>query len=441
MTPVTVNATSGADPYPSAAELDPLWRHPLVVRMTRIAQRLRQADVQHPWVLDAGIVAMTFVLFCLPDLVRGDSGPRELDGTFSPLPLAGMLVLQAGLILPLLWRRRAPFAAFGVIAVVFLIQWSQSAWLRADIALLIALYSLTLHGQLRSLLAAAGIVAVVLTVVAIRISAVVSAAEGLFFLVCAATAATALGLAVRIRRSQLAGLRERAARLEVERDQRIKLAAAGERTRVAREMHDIVGHNLSVMITLADGGAYAAGATPDRAAEALGLIGETGRQAMGELRRMLGALREQHDAPQFSPQPSIADIDSLCRRTRAAGPAITYRTTGDVDATDRGIQLTAYRIVQEALTNTLKHAGPQTQAEVWLNIAEHQLQIRVRDSGPPTGSGRLERSVGEGHGLVGMKERAAMYGGTVLAGPVPGGGWTLQAELELDPPTDSLEGD
>jgi len=441
---VIVNATTAADTslgVPPAAEVDPLWRHPLVLRMTGLGQRLRQVDARHPWMLDTTVVAVAFVLFCLPDIIGGDGGPRELDGAFSPLPLAGMLVLQAGLILPLLWRRRAPFVAFAVIAVVFLIQWSQSAWLRADVALLIALYSLTLHGQLRSLLVAAGIVAVVLAVVAVRVSAVVSAAEGLFFLVCAATAATALGLVVRIRRSQLAGLRERAARLEIERDQRIKLAAADERARVAREMHDIVGHNLSVMITLADGGAYAAGATPERAAEALGLIGETGRQAMGELRRMLGALREQTDVPQLSPQPSIADLDSLCRRTRAAGPAIVYRTTGDVDAMDRGIQLTAYRIVQEALTNTLKHAGPQTQAEVWLNIAERQLQIRVQDSGPPAGSGSPEPSIGEGHGLVGMRERAAMYGGTVLAGPLPGGGWTLQAELELDPPTNSPEGD
>jgi signal transduction histidine kinase len=239
----------------------------------------------------------------------------------------------------------------------------------------------------------------------------------------------------------VAGLRERAAQLEIERDQRIKLAAADERTRVAREMHDIVGHNLSVMITLADGGAYAADATPARAAEALGLISETGRQAMGELRRMLGALREQADVLQLSPQPSVADIDSLCRRTRAAGPTIGYRTTGDVDAIDRGIQLTAYRIVQEALTNTLKHAGPQTQAEVWLSRADHQLQIKVRDSGPPGGHQLPESSIGEGHGLVGMKERAAMYGGTVHAGPLPGGGWMLQAELELDPPTHASEGD
>jgi signal transduction histidine kinase len=161
---------------------------------------------------------------------------------------------------------------------------------------------------------------------------------------------------------------------------------------------------------------------------------------MGELRRMLGALREQKDAPELSPQPSIADIDGLCRRIRAAGPTIVYRTTGEVDAMDRGIQLTAYRIVQEALTNVLKHAGPQTQAEVWVNIAEHQLQIRVQDSGPPVGTAGPEPATGEGLGLVGMKERAAMYGGTVLAGPLSSGGWTLQAELELDPPTDSPEG-
>ncbi|QNE22669.1 sensor histidine kinase [Kribbella qitaiheensis] len=409
--------------------------------MSGIGQRLREADARHPLVLDTAIVAVAFVLFCLPDLVGGDGGPRELDHAFAPLPPAGMLVLQAGLILPLLWRRRAPFVAFAVIALVVLIQWSQSAWLRADIALLIALYSLTLHGQLRSMFVAAGIVVLVLVVVAVRLSAVVSAGEGVFFLVCAVTAATALGLVVRIRRSQLAGLRERAARLEIERDQRAKLAAAGERTRVAREMHDIVGHNLSVMITLADGGAYAAGATPERATEALGLIGDTGRQAMGELRRMLGALREHNDAPELSPQPNIADIDNLCRRTRAAGPSIVYRTTGDVDAMDRGIQLTAYRIVQEALTNTLKHAGPQTQAEVWVNVAESRLQIRVQDSGPP--GGPAEPSAGEGHGLVGMKERAAMYGGSVLAGPLPGGGggWTLEAELDLDPSTNPLEGD
>jgi signal transduction histidine kinase len=434
---MTGAVTSPSQPHSVAP--DPLWRHPLVIRLTRVAQRLRHADVDHPWALDTVVVVVVFLLFCLPDVVRG-GGPHELANVLSRMPRPEMLALQAGLVLPLLWRRRAPFAAFVVIAAVFLVQWSQGVWLRADVALLVALYSLTLHGRLRQLVWACAIMAGALTVVAVRVSAVVSVVEALFFLISTATAAIALGLVVRIRRSQLAGLREHAARLEIERDQRAKLAAAGERTRVAREMHDIVGHNLSVMITLADGGAYAAGVTPERSAEALQLIAETGRQAMSELRRMLGALREDTDAPQLSPQPTIADIDGLCARIRAAGPQVVYRTTGDVDALARGVQLAVYRIVQEALTNTLKHAGPQTQARVSLSVEDHHLQICVQDTGPPTGNGEPEQPAADGHGLVGMRERAALYGGTVLAGPRPGGGWIVQTELDLNPPTDPDEG-
>lgn len=143
-------------------------------------------------------------------------------------------------------------AAFGTIAAVFVLQWSLGAALRADVALFIALYSLALHGQLRQLPWACGIMAAGTVLVAVRASAAVSVWDALFFLLSTATAALALGLMVRTRRAQLAGLRERAARLEIERDQRSRLAAATERTRVAREMHDIVGHNLAVMITLAD---------------------------------------------------------------------------------------------------------------------------------------------------------------------------------------------
>ena len=159
--------------------------------------------------------------------------------------------------LPLLWRRRAPSVTFSVVVAVFLVQWSTGVWLRADAALLVALYSLVLHGRLRQLPWACVVTVGALVLVALRLSVVVSLWDALFFLFSTVTAALTLGLAVRIRRAQLAGLRDRAARLETERDQRSKLAAATERTRVAREMHDIVGHNLSVIITLADGGAYA----------------------------------------------------------------------------------------------------------------------------------------------------------------------------------------
>ena len=219
--------------------------------------------------------------------------------------------------------------------------------------------------------------------------------------------------------------------LEIERDQRSRLAAATERARVAREMHDILGHSLSVIITLADGGAYASDTAPERGKEALRLIGDAGRSSLAELRRMLGILREQADEPTLAPQPGIADLEPLCRQIRAAGPRVEYRSTGELDALDVGVQLAAYRIVQEALTNSLKHAGPHTRIGLTLQVDGTRLRITVRDSGPPAGE-RPAPPAGEGHGVVGMRERAALYGGTVTAGPSPGGGWSVTAELDRD---------
>ncbi|MET9789835.1 sensor histidine kinase [Streptomyces canus] len=411
---------------------------PLVARLSRGGQRLRHADRTHPWVLDTAVVVLVFLMFCLPDLIHGGvddgDGPRRFRLAFTQLPVAGMLALQIGLVLPLLWRRRKPVVAFGVIAAVFVLQWSLGAALRADVALFVALYSLALHGRLRQLPWACAAMACAMVLVAVRVSSAVSIGDALFFLLSTATAALALGLMVRIRRAQLAGLRDRAARLEIERDQRSRLATATERTRVAREMHDIVGHNLSVIITLADAGAYATDIAPERGKEALQLIGDTGRQALGELRRVLGVLRETADGPpdrpELSPQPGIADIEALCAKVRAAGLEVVYRTSGDVDTLDSGVQLTVYRIVQEALTNTLKHADPGTRVHLAVLVEDSRLTIRVLDTGPATLPGPPNE---EGHGLVGMRERAALYGGTVSAGPAGGGGWSVEAVLDLTP--------
>ncbi|MFJ9559015.1 sensor histidine kinase [Streptomyces fuscichromogenes] len=428
MTSVTIDDISGTGP--------------LVARLSRGGQRLRQADRAHPWVLDTGVVVLVFLMFCLPDLFHHGDGDGDGDRArhfrlaFTQLPVAGMLAVQVGLVLPLLWRRRRPEAAFGVIAAVFVLQWALGAALRADVALFVALYSLTLHGRLRRLPWACGVMAGAMTLVAVRVSPVVSVWDALFFLLSTSTAALALGLMVRIRRAQLAGLRERAAQLEIERDQRSRLATATERTRVAREMHDIVGHNLSVIITLADAGAYATDSAPERGKEALRLIGDTGRQALGELRRVLGVLREAADGPtdgpELSPQPGISDLDALCAKVRAAGLEVVYRTSGDVEALDGGVQLTVYRIVQEALTNTLKHADTDAGTRVHLAILaeDGRLTVRVQDTGRPAPAGPPNE---EGHGLVGMRERAALYGGTVTAGPARGGGWCVEAVLDLTP--------
>lgn len=370
---------------PPFAEADLPWNHPLARALSRLGRRLKQGDRNRPWILDAAVTAVVALMFCVPELVHDDDGMRHgFDSRFTELPWPGTLALQAGLVLPLLWRRRRPSLAFAVIISVFLLQLALGVWLRADIAVLIALYSLVLHGELRRLPAACAVTAGALGLVAVRLPSEVHVLDALFFLFSTITAAVALGLAVRIRRGQLAVLRDRATRLEIERDQRSKLAAAAERTRVAREMHDIVGHNLSVIITLADGGAYATDLAPERGKQALQLIGDTGRQALGELRRMLGVLREGTQTPaepELSPQPGVGDIDALCERIRSAGPQVVHRSSGRLNTLDRGVQLAVYRIVQEALTNALKHGGPDARVELTVSVEDSLLHIDVHDTG------------------------------------------------------------
>ncbi|PWI43248.1 histidine kinase [Streptomyces sp. ICBB 8177] len=412
------------------AERDPVWGHPSVARLLRVCRRLRQGDRKRPWLLDALLVATVLALFGLPDLLHGMGPVRHGHGGLSP---AAVVAAQLGLAVPLLWRRRCPTAVFAVVAAVFVAQWSWNVWLHADIALFLALYSVARLAPLRRLPWAGAATVAALLLVVFRVSVVISPLIALFFLSSAATAATALGLAIRIGTAYLAALRERAARLEVERDQRSRLAAAAERTRVAREMHDIIGHHLAVIIGLADGGRYAAETRPQRGREALQLIGGTGRQALDELRRMLGVLREEQEQdPQLMPQPGVADLNALCARVRAAGPQVSYRTVGDWESLDRGRQLAVYRIAQEALTNTLKHAGADTRAQLTVAVEEAGVRVRVEDSGRPyDGDHPAEERPhnAEGQGIAGIRERAALYDGQVSAGRRPGGGWVVEATL------------
>ncbi|GIF47266.1 signal transduction histidine kinase [Asanoa ferruginea] len=403
--------------------------HPVVARMFDAGRRLRQWDAGHPWALDTLVVLVIFLVFCLPGLLHDNGRRSDAPITLTQRPLAQMLLLQAALVLPLWWRRRAPEAAFFTVLAAFVAEWAAGIVLRADAALLVAIYSLVLHGQLRRLVWAVPGLAAAVVLVVVRLSGVVGVWDVLFFVITIGTAAVALGFAIRVRRAQLAALRERAVQLEIERDQRSRLATATERARVAREMHDILGHSLSVIITLADGGGHAADAAPERSKEALRLIGDTSRTSLAELRRMLGVLREPTGGPNLSPQPGIADLDLLCRQIRAAGPDVEYQSAGALDTLDAGVQLAAYRIVQEALTNALKHAGPRTRIHLALRVDGPRLLISVRDTG--SGGDRPVPAAGEGHGLIGMRERASLYGGTVTAGPASGVGWAVTADLEL----------
>lgn len=426
---------------------DDLWRHPDILRMGRVARRVARFDRARPLCWDVAVVLAVFLVSALPDQLREDPGDRLADN-LTQLSALAMVALQIGLILPLFWRRRAPSVAFAIIATAFILQWSIAALLHADIALFIALFNVALHSSARRLPWAYAATIAGLALAAVRVSALRDPLISTFFLLSAATAAAALGLAVRVWQSYSAALRERADRNEIERDQRVRLAAAAERTRVVREMHDIIGHNLSVVIGLADGGAAAALTAPEQGQRALTLIADTGRQAMDELRRMLGILRDQPTAAQLTPQPGITDLDLLCERLRAAGPSVTYRSAGDLDALNPGLQLAVYRIVQESFTNTLKHTGTDTDIHLTLTSKDRAVRLRVEDTGPRSGSAHSAQrrmSATEvlddngGHGLAGIQERAALYGGTVTSGPRNGGGWTVSAVLEPTAATEDAE--
>ncbi|GIJ51559.1 two-component sensor histidine kinase [Virgisporangium aliadipatigenens] len=391
-------------------------------------EALRRVDGARPWVADTLVVLVVYVVFCVRDL-GGISAhhPGVLDERVAALHPPTLLLIQLALVVPLWWWRRAPAAVFYVVTAVFAAHFSFGILLQADNAVLVALFSVVLHERPARLVWVAVTLVTVVSLATWRAALLISFWDALSVLVTSTVAAAALGLALRIRRAQLVALHDRAARLAVERDQRSRLAAATERERVARELHDIVGHSLSVIITLADGGAYAIDRSPEKGKEAHLLIGDTGRRALAELRRALAVLREDVDPPDLSPQPRIADIEALCERFRVAGPTVTYRPSGRPDRLDLGVQLAAYRIVQEALTNALKHAGPHTDVVLTLEADACDLRIVVRNTVPV---GPAKATGDAGHGLAGMAERAALYGGSVTAGPAPDGGWAVHALLK-----------
>ncbi|MFD4572945.1 sensor histidine kinase [Streptomyces sp. NPDC058417] len=244
-----------------------------------------------------------------------------------------------------------------------------------------------------------------------------------------------LGDSMRTRRAYFAQLEERAARLEKEREAQAKVAVAAERARIARELHDVVAHNVSVMVVQADGAAYVLDAAPDQAKKALETISSTGRQALAEMRRLLGVLRtgEHQEGGEYVPQPDVEQIEDLVQQCRGSGLPVDFRIEGTPRPLPSGVELTAYRIVQEALTNTRKHGGPNAGASVRLVYFDDGLGLLVEDDGKGAPHELYEEggADGAGHGLIGMRERVGMVGGTLDAGPRPGGGFRISALLPL----------
>lgn len=236
-----------------------------------------------------------------------------------------------------------------------------------------------------------------------------------------------LGEFVGARRAYQAEVEARLHMLETERDQQAKIAVAAERARIARELHDVVAHAVSVIVVQADGAAYAVRTQPELADRAIKTISATGREALTELRRLLGVLRSEQADEERTPQPGAQSLAELAERVRAVGLPVRLEIEGEIDDLPAGVGLGIYRIVQEALTNSLKHAGPGASALVRLERAADRVYLSVSDDG--LAKGRTLVGLAGGNGLIGMRERAHVFGGTLRAGPQPGGGWRVQAVL------------
>ena len=351
-----------------------------------------------------------------------------------------MLPIIFGLAIPVAARRESPVLAFAAVIAVGAIQVAVSPWPSgADIAIMVALYTLAVARPrkesllgLAACLAGAGVACVRWG--GFHHTKPTSALMLLGLLSVPPLVAWLLGDSVRWRRGYYAALEERARRLERERDAFAQVAAAAERARIAREMHDVVAHHVSVMVVQADGAAFALDASPDRARQAIGAISQTGRQALSEMRRLLGVLRSPETQATREPVPGVADIHELISQTRAGGIPVTLTVEGESRPLPGGPDLAVYRVVQESLTNVRKHAGPRASVAVTLSYAGAGLAIRITDDGRGAAAtgGRGAGGGNAGHGLTGMRERLALYGGQVTAGPRPGGGYQVDAWLPCD---------
>jgi signal transduction histidine kinase len=343
-----------------------------------------------------------------------------------------LVLVTLALAIPLVFRRDHPVTAFAIAIAVGGLQVLLDIHVTTiDAAILVLLYTLAAYSRRRISVAGLALCLIGSAAAVARwappgmgLSHWISV--GLVAFAGSSLAAWVLGDSMRYRRGYYAALEDRAARLERERDAQAQIAAAAERARIARELHDVIAHNVSVMVVQADGASYALDSSPERARQALGAIASTGRQALAEMRRMLGVLRSDDDDTGVVPLPGIEQLGELLEQTRASGLAVSFTVQGVPGPLPGGLALAAYRIIQESLTNTRKHGGPQARARVLLRYCEDVLMLQITDDGLG-----VTEADGAGHGLTGMRERVALYHGTLRAGPRPGGGYQVTARLPV----------
>jgi signal transduction histidine kinase len=350
-----------------------------------------------------------------------------------PAPRSGATPLSVALILlatlPLIWRRQRPFPVFLVVGAAALshVAAGYQNPFPVTFAVLVGLFTVAQYAPRRLAWIAAALVAVLLPVNfgltwSHQNQVVLSDIPfnyGLF------VSAWVLGDDLRQRRLRFDELQERAQRSEREQADRLSRAAEQERLRISRELHDVIAHSITVMVVQAGGARRLVAGQPEKAETALREIERVGREAMRDTRRLLGLARTGEEAAVATPQPRLADLAPLLDRCRRAGIAVDLRVSGEPRRLGDGVELSAYRIIQEALTNTMKHSRASA-VQVLLDYLADELRVQILDDGQAACS-----SDAAGHGLVGVRERAATFGGSAEAGPAPQGGWQVSATLPL----------
>ncbi|WP_408059233.1 sensor histidine kinase [Streptomyces erythrochromogenes] len=402
--------------------------------MPALGRRVRRLRGARPWVVDLGLTVLVQLAVTMPFVL-----PREPG--LPPVTWASYAVTTLGVV-PLVWRRRRPVL---VLVAILLIGGVYRVTMDGPgqplpYAGLMAFYTVALHcpGRVRASAGAGSMV-----VVAASVGLETGTARELSFTLFCAGAAYALGRLQYTRQAYTAAVEDRAAQLERANRIEAEQAVARERARIAREMHDILSHAVSIMIVQAEAGPVAVRRAPERAEAAFEAISETGREAMAQLRTMLGVLREADGPAPREPQPGVAALPALLDRVRRGGPEIAYEETGEVRGLPSAVDTAVYRIVQEALTNVVKHARAR-RVSVRLHHGARELAVTVTDDGRgPTGAGGRGGGAGGGgssgggrggHGLIGIRERAAAHGGTARCGPRRDGlGFEVRAVLVISP--------
>jgi signal transduction histidine kinase len=386
---------------------------------------------RHDGAVDTAIAAVATVAAVWAAVARNQSASPWLPAT-PTLVVLGIALTTV----PLAFRRRYPATSFGIIMIA-VIATSGYTTTVSFAAVIFAAYSAVAYSKYRRMALLTVTVAAIIVTAAFANTTPPVPARFTAFLVLLPTAAVAI--VMRTWRQRAGDSAERLLRAEAEHEAETRRAVEAERGRIASELHDVVTHNVSVMVVQAGAARRVLGSSPDQAREvqtaieALLAVEASGRTAMGELRHLLGLLAPSGEAPDVDdaalvPQPDVGQVRSLVERVRAAGLPVELAITG-ARALPPGVDLAAYRVVQEALTNVMKHAN-QARTVVRIEYLPHELLIDVADDGVAAGAGRLQP--GGGRGLIGLRERIAIYGGDLDAGPRPGGGWRVQARIPLE---------